>query len=253
MSFASRSFTRRAVACSVAALTAAMAQASFFDIVNDWSDVNNPMGQWSLYKNPTQLFGVNQADWFGDGSNLRAWADDPYPQHLHVPFWAKIDAAHANTHGLDAPADSIMMHGNDPGRTGTNYTALFFTAPTAGTAVVAGDTWMSAKTLPRGMNWRLLLNGNLLTEGFTSFNDNYTSASPLSFAAGTGGAGALTMQVAAGDLIELQMLPNYNSPNDGTPWIAGLHMSVDLTPVPEPSAMLALAAGSMALLRRRRV
>lgn len=228
------------------------ASASFFDIVSDWSDVNNPMGQWSLYKNPTQLFAVNQADWFGDGSNMRAWADDPYPQQLHVPFWAKIDAAHADTHGLDAPADSILMHGNDPARTGTDYTALFFTSPDAGTAVVSGDTWMSAKSLPRGMNWRLLLNGTLLTEGFTSFSDSYTSANPLSFASGTGGAGALTMQVAAGDEIELQMLPNYNAPNNGVPWIAGLHMSVDLTVVPEPASLAVLTLGALVLVRRRR-
>ncbi len=227
------------------------ASATVYDLVDDWSDVNNPMGQWSLLKLPNTPFTVNQADWLADGSGLHAWADDPFPAQLHVPFWAKIDDAHANLLG-DSPADSILMHGNDPLRTGSTYTAAVFTSPTTGLASVAGDVWMAAKTLPRGMNWQILKNGALQTEGIVSHSDAYTSAAPMSFASGTGGAGALDFAVAAGDLVELRMLPSTVSPDNEVPWIAGLHVSVDVTPVPEPASLAALTLGALALGRRRR-
>ena len=115
---------------------------------------------------------------------------------------------------------------------------------------------MSYKTsaLPRGMNWQILKNNSLLTEGFLSWNDSYTSTTPMSFALGTGGAGALIMQVAVGDKIELRMLPNHNSPNDGVPIVAGLHVGVNLAPVPEPFTMFLGVAGlTAAAIRRRRM
>ena len=227
------------------------ASATVYDLVADWSDVNNPMGQWSLLKAHNTLFTVNQADWLSNGTGLRAWADDPYPAALHVPFWARIDAARAGLMG-DSPADSILMHGSDVNRTGTNYTAAVFTNPIAGTASVSGDAWMAAKSLPRGMNWQILKNGSLLTEGTVSHSDGYTSIAPMSLAAGTGGASALNFAVAVGDSIELRMLPSYTSPDNGVPWIAGLHMTVDVTPVPEPASLVGLAAGALALRRRRR-
>ncbi len=257
MSLLYRSAGKLAAVGAFAFLGWASATASFFDLVNDWSDVNNPMGQWSLLKLPNTLFTVNQSNYWGDASNMHAWADDPYPGALHVPFWAKIDAAHQNTHGYDAPANSILMHGNDPNRTGSEYTAAVFTSPSAGLATVAGDVWLSYKTsaLPRGMNWQILKNNSLLTEGFLSWNDSYTSTTPMSFALGTGGAGALIMQVAVGDKIELRMLPNHNSPNDGVPIVAGLHVGVNLAPVPEPFTMFLGVAGltAAAIRRRRRV
>lgn len=222
-----------------------VASASVYDLSNDWSNVNNPMGQWALYKNPTSLFTINQADYWSDGSNYRAWADDPYPQQYHVPFWSRMDAAHATS---EVPEGTIFMHGSDPFRTGTDYTAAFLTSPEAGIATITGDAWMPYKSLQRGVHWLVLRNGNLLTEGWLSYNDSYDAANPMSFADGTGGLGALTVPVVVGDQIELRILPNYGTP-DTLPTMAGLHMNVSV--VPEPASLAVLSLGILALLRRR--
>lgn len=222
------------------------ASAGVYDLTNDWSDVNNPMGQWALHKSPNSLFAVNQADYWGDGTNFRAWADDPYPQHSHVPFWSRMDAAHASA---QVPAGTIFMHGSDPNRTGTDYTAAILTIPETGLATVSGDAWMPYKTLQRGMHWLILLNGVMKTEGWLAYNDPYDAASPMPFSAGAGGPGALTMPVAAGDRIELRILPNYQTP-ETLPWIAGLHMNVNV--VPEPGSLAVIGLGLLGLLRKRR-
>lgn len=223
-----------------------VASASVFDLSTDWSDVNNPMGQWSLYKNPTTLFARNQADYFSDGTNYRAWADDPYPQQLHVPFWSRMDAAHASA---QVPVGAIFMHGSDPHRTGTDETAALLTIPESGVATISGDAWMPYKTLQRGTHWQILLNGSLRTEGWLAYNDVYDASSPMSFAMGTGGLGALTVPVVAGDHIELRILPNYGTP-DTLPWMTGLHLSVNV--VPEPMTFAALGLGLAVLMRKRR-
>ena len=205
-----------------------VASVGVFNLTTDWSDFNNPMGQWALYKNPTTLFTINQADYWSDGTNYRVWADSPYPQHYHVPFWSRMDAAHASA---EIPTGTIFMHGSDPNRTGTDYTAAFLTIPEAGVATVSGDAWMPYKSLNRGVHWLILHNGVLMTEGRLAYNDAYVAASPMSFAMGSGGPVALTVPVLTGDRIELRILPNYQTP-DTLPWMAGLHINVNVAPDP---------------------
>ena len=218
----------RAVTLMFAAMIVTnVASAGVYNLTTDWSDSNNPMGQWALYKNPITLFTETQADYFSNGANYRAWADDPYPYQYHVPFWSRMDAPHASE---QIPAGTIFMHGSDPNRTGTDYTAAFLTIPETGVATVSGDAWMPYKSLYRGTHWLILHNGVLMTQGRLAYNDAFDAANPMSFAAGTGGPVALTVPVAAGDRIELRILPNYQTP-DTLPWMTGLHIHVNVVPV----------------------
>src|SRR5688572_5407463 len=69
--------------------------AQLYDLADDWSDVNNPNGAWTLYKAPGVHFNTVQPDWYNVGTNPKqpAWADapgpDPFPPNPLVPMWAK--------------------------------------------------------------------------------------------------------------------------------------------------------------------
>lgn len=58
------------------------------DLAADFSTVANPFGPWTLWRAPGSPFPTCQPDFYQNGTNLRAWADQPFPLPMHVPLWA---------------------------------------------------------------------------------------------------------------------------------------------------------------------
>lgn len=220
-------------------------QAAVYDLATDWSDTANPNGVWALWKSPGKLFTIRQTDYFADGSNQVAWADDqigpPEPDgRYHVPAWMKA----TGTWSLVTPG-TIVMHGVDPNVTpGLSYSSVTWTSPSDGTISIEGGVWHGG--LNRPQIWSIRKNGTTLSSGEFNYTDPYTQANPFDFASGSGGAGALNQFVSTGDVIELVIGPK--SGTVGT--FVGLTFAIEL--VPEPASLCLLSLGGLFLLRRRR-
>lgn len=176
--------------------------AQVYDLSNDWSDVNNPNGVWSIYKNPTDLFTTNVADWWSDGQGQKAWADDASPQTSHVPVWMKLTSPSSHDMGQLADIGTILVHGAESERTGTEYTSVVWKSRINKTIHIVGGAWVS-KAFDRPMVWEIQKNGVALTSGVLTINDSYDQANPFYFVNGSGGAGATEVTVVKGDTIRL--------------------------------------------------
>ena len=229
----------RRMALAVGALATLLAGATtplyaVYDLTADWSDAANPNGVWSLKKNHADLFTTNLPDYFQNGSNQAAWADDPSPQLRHVPVWMKT-----NAEGL------IHAHGAELDRTGSDYTGAVWTSPLAGEIQIDGEawtTWLSG----RAMRWQLRVNGALVSEGDLIANGSNDAGNPFDFADGSGGPGVLTQIVGVGDQVELGLLSVSQGGNLGD--TIGLRFAI----VPEPATLVFLAAGALSLTVRRK-
>ena len=184
---------------------AGCAQTYVYDLTDDWSDISNPNGAWRLYKAPEQLFTVNQPDWYSNGTNQHGWADAPYPEWIHVPVWMKTIGdmgVGLPEHAGFVDAGTIVVHGAESGRTGTELSSVTWTSSLTGTASITGGAWV-AKAHDRPMIWEFKKNGISLTLGLLTQADPYTRTNPYNFANGSGGVLALTMDVVPNDTIEL--------------------------------------------------
>lgn len=214
-----------------------VAQTTVYNLADNWSDVNNPNGVWRLNKAPGTAFTTNQTDYWSNSTGQRAWAEQPYPQNAHVPFWMKVTT---NALAGFASAGSLVMHTAETGRTGTELSSVAWTAPAGGTVLIAGSTWGHKDFSNRPQRWELLANGVSLTQGDLVFADAYTESAPFDFASGTSGASVLTRTVQSNDVIELRIYRQAGSPYGD---LVGLNFSVSLTAIPEPASAALVAAG----------
>ena len=210
------------------------AEAAMWDLGADWSDDQNPNGVWTLMKSNTATFTINQPDYFQNGSNQRAWADEPASLNAHVPFWLK---------GKDNGV--IIAHGAELDRTGTDYTSAVWTSPLAGDVQVGGALWNTWRS-GRQMRWQLRVNDTVVSQGDLYGNGVYDEASPFALADGNGGSAALTQTVQIGDRLELALVSMSSGGNLGD------NLGVEFTIVPEPATLSLLAVGALAIMRRRR-
>lgn len=180
-----------------------VANAAVWAADNDFSATMNPNGPWTLMKNPSSPFTTCFPDYYQNGSNQQTWADGLWPTQLHVPSWAR--ATVDNFDGLDLRKGSLYAHGAETDRTGTDYTAVRWTAPHAGAATISGRIW-NVRNLGRTMIWQLKKNGSVISQGSITGGDGFTYATPQDWANGTGGLAALQQNVVAGDTLELGLI-----------------------------------------------
>lgn len=201
----------------IAAAPTVHAEILEYDLAEQWSDVANPFLPWSLWKSPSALFGINQADYDQSGQGRHAWADQPFPEPQHVPVW-----------GCDAsiPEPVVWMHGAEFDRTGTNVTSATWISYQAGTVTISGAVWQGAAN-GRSMRWSLHHNGISLSSGDITTNGQYTEEHPFPYGAGTGGPEALIRSVEAGDQFELRMTSLSDGGNLGESLVLRLHITLD--------------------------
>jgi hypothetical protein len=214
--------------------------AQSWNLAADWSDLVNPFGPWSLFRAPGSLFPINQSDWWSNGTNQKAWADQPFNLPTHVPVWMKVSWVHPTLSTFATPG-TVIMHSAETRRTGTELSSVAWTSPVGGIATVGGGVWLK-KPSTRPQLWELFLNGVSLSLGALSHSDLYTQDNPFLFATGSGGAGAMTFAVQPGDEVRLTIRRQPSAPFGD---FVGMDFGIDVTPsvVPEPSSMLLLASG----------
>jgi hypothetical protein len=234
------------------------AHAQSYNLANDWSDVNNPNGAWALYKAPGQLFTINQADWYYNGTNQPAWADAPiydvYPPTPIVPVWAKAIGDFGTLFGDSSyngfvDAGTIFMGSAEDFRTGTDLSSLVWTSPHAGTVHIDGGLWMS-KAFDRPHQWELRKNGVAFTGGGLSLGDAYDKANPFLFSAGSNGASAVDVTVAQNDELELLIYRSGSYYTPGT--MVGMNYQIRFVPEPDSWILALIAATSLGMAKSRR-
>jgi hypothetical protein len=225
---------------------------TIYSLATDWSDTNNPNGQWSYNYDIGAPITVHQTSWdsIDYAAAQPAWAfgaiavgNGGSPGIVPACFLSNGTALH----GWDEPARRVILHSDDQyngyngGNTPTNVT---WTTPVAGTITISGDTWAAAKALGRTDNWRIRLNDTVLQSGTVSATDSFTSSAPLFFT-------PVTRPVNVGDVVtfEVARASTYGQP-------IGVDLTISYFPVPEPSTLALLLASAIGLLvfvaRRRR-
>ena len=229
------------------------------DLATDWSDTQNPNGAWTYTGNSGALLGTNQTDWDPSatifGSPQKAWADSTFSAagHVHVWFQRTSDSTQ-----LDIALGGVGMHGSE-GST-IAWVGVSWTSSINGTADITGGVWQALKVTNDGVggnhqnrnsDWRITLNGSVLTGGNVSGLDSFTSLSPFDLLSGSGGASALTsLAISANDIITLEFIsPTSFATFIGTDFTISAEARAS---VPEPGTFALIGIGLIALGMARR-
>jgi hypothetical protein len=200
---------RLILACGALAVVAgggiASAAVIEYDLGADWSDTQNPFGQWSLMKSPDALFQVTQSDFWSNAHNQPSWADAYYSLPSYLPFCLKsiLTPHQTKTYFTDFQIGDILVQGAEIGRTGTDVMSVVWTCPERGTAEISGAVW-NVTIYRWAVAWELRANGSAVSGGEIGGGNGYGRSNPLNFSEGSGGESALLRVVNAGDQIELR-------------------------------------------------
>jgi hypothetical protein len=220
-----RPFVRVVAIC--AALAARDAAAAVYDLADDWSDAANPNGVWSYREGELALPHVSSWEPGAFTGDQPGWARSGISTS-RIPFWFKSSATPTFPSTDWQPGDVVVHSRDDANGVGTGEANVVWTSPVAARVDVTGSAWM-ARDIGRSNAWSLWHNGTLLTGGTVSSGDAYSRASPFDFAAGSGGAAALSqIDVSPGDqlVVRLERTSQYGD-------FVGVNLTVTTTPVPQ--------------------
>ncbi|MEQ1933541.1 MAG: lectin-like protein, partial [Fimbriimonadaceae bacterium] len=190
------------------------------DLAKDFSSTTNPTQKWRLEKNLGVPFTIRQLDFWSNGGNQIAWADQPFNLNAHVPLWMRLTAIDTPGGSFDAQVGDIVMHGAVNSRTGSVNTSAIFTSNFVGPAIISGHTWLT-RQIGRTMEWQIYKNGVFLTKGTLTGNGSTTRANPVLFSSGTGGPAVLNTNLVIGDKVELRYFSTDNLPD-----VAGVNFTI---------------------------
>ena len=98
-----------------------------------------------------------------------AWVTIPEFHNRGVPMAFKSVGVTAGTFwNLDAPIGTVGMHGQP------QFAGITWTSPVSGIANLTGHVWKMRNNIGRTIDWRLTLNGSILTGGTLTEANPYT-------------------------------------------------------------------------------
>jgi hypothetical protein len=231
-----------------------------YDLASDWSDTNNPNGGWQYGTLSPSLaftpFPIHVNDYVNVGppaftGDQPAWTDtvntgnNGSPQGLAKSIGNSL---------FDFPAGSVGGHTPSS----SDYLAVQWTAPAAGTIDLSGSVWMW-RDIGRHEALSLFVNDNALISGvpIPVRSDGVNSGDPYTLAqavvSGGGGAGnLLDIPVTTGETVILA------ARRIDVEDFVGMNFTINFTAasVPEPGTLslmsVATAIGALVLLRCRR-
>ncbi|MFA5252557.1 MAG: PEP-CTERM sorting domain-containing protein [Phycisphaerae bacterium] len=212
------------------------ANGTVFNLANDWSDVQNPNGAWSLNYNDTiisnHFYQAAQGYW-GNYTSLDGSFSKAVYNHTSHDWLIGDVAIHALSIGGGYPGSSI-------------FTNVKWTSPSDGIIDISGQAWDALIAYGRDVRWSLKLNNTVLAECSSvyglfrtnpaaQFNQNLVGDSSLS-----------NISISAGDVVQFTAIAKTNYGH-----FVGVNMEINLSPVPEPATICLLGLGALSLLRRK--
>jgi hypothetical protein len=228
-------------------LAQALPTSSTYDLVNDWSDTQNPNGAWSYNWDATpisvhQNFWWGQGGWgyndLGDGAILKG----SYPTGVPDPFTGTP---------LDPPHDwvpgDVMMHALSlPYGGGSTCVNVTWTSPANGTIDLSGRAWDGEIFADRDVAWSLLVGGQTIASR-SSVIGLYRSDAGAQFSSNLIGNSSLTdIPVTQGEVVEFMVATDTYYGH-----FVGVQENIVLT-VPEANSARLLVAGLVGLWSFRR-
>lgn len=212
------------------------------NLANDFSISNgNPNGLWTYSDNATLLsveIPLNNGNPFYTAASNGYWGvgNDLYANTPDL-FKAAADGTSAGETTNDFLAGDILGHSPNDG----TFLKETWTAPSFG--VISNlnfAAWYAHSSVNRSSEVTLVHNGTVLTQGVLTNGVGRSSALTYS---------GSSFNVAQGDIISI-WLQKSSGQSFGS--IAGESLSFTYTATPEPFSMVALGAGALALVRRRK-
>jgi hypothetical protein len=218
-----------------------------YDLVNDWSDAQNPNGAWSYNYNDTPI-GINQAFWWGgigwgnnslgDGAIMKG----SYPTGVPDPFSGiPLDPPH------DWVPGDVMMHAlSIPYGGGSTFLNVTWTSPADGMISISGRAWDGEIYSDRDVAWSLMVGGQAIA-GRSSTYGLYRNDAAAQFSSNLFGNNSLNnIPVTQGETVEFLV---------ATDTYYGHFVGVQetITLVPEPGAASLLTGGAIVFCLIRRL
>jgi len=210
-----------------------LAMCATYDLQTDWSNTNNPNGQWTYWQGSTQLL-HQPAVSGGPLPNTDFFAPGPSFGGFLPAFWNGGDAI--ITHSVDSYNGNASL----------GESTLTWTSPSAGIVSISGAIWFAQSGTGRSNDFSLSLGSSPLISGTVSDSGQgyaYDKAHAVTFSFSN-------LTVSTGEVLSLV---NERSLGYAPGTESAINLTVTETPVPLPASLLLFGPGlvGLAAIRRR--
>lgn len=221
------------LACFAAIAIPAAAQAQVYNLSGGWSDAANPNGVWSYGPGLSHFAQPVTPNSFNAATANGYWGSGP--DFFSSPFMAKVTTNGSATGAYndgDFLAGDVLIHSANSGVP----VAITWTAPSAGSIVLASSVWYAHSIVQRSDDIIALINSTVI--GSATVANGITRTNQLALANGM-------YTVAAGDVLTFNFT---KSAGQSFGALAGISATINFTPttvsgVPEPATWATMILG----------